>query len=293
MLLADTDSIFATGATAYTGTYNTGAATWDFSINIADGQYVTFAKTVSTDTTPPVITSVNLASGTLMPLGTFSYSFSYADTGSSINTSSVTLGIYSWNTGSSTWNATNLAGTYMTPTTITSSTGAFQITNLPYGKYRFDMIVADTNGNTLTQSTTLFVDAIEWIISGPLYDIGDSQTNILTFGTGELLITVKTVGAGFDLSMLRTQDLTLGSGSISVWNGTNGWGYDLYNGVSYSGSLTAHGTSQTLASIAKNINQSGQKTTYIYRVKYGVLPTVNDADGSYTGKMQFGINLIY
>ncbi len=67
MLLADTDSIFATGATAYTGTYNTGAATWDFSFNISDGQYVSFAKTVSSDTTPPVISNPNIASGTLIP----------------------------------------------------------------------------------------------------------------------------------------------------------------------------------------------------------------------------------
>ena len=223
ILLMDTDSTFAVGATAYTGTYNTGANSWDFSVNIADQQYLTFAKNVSTDTTAPIISNPNIASGTLIPTGNFSYQFSYADTGSAINTSSVTMNIYSWNTGSSTWNSTNLAPTYMSTTSISSSTGVFQLSNLPYGKYRFDMIVADTVGNTLTQSTTLFVDAIEWIVSSPIYDIGGVQTSILGIGTGELLITVKTVGAGFDLSMFRSQDLILGSGSITVWNGANGW----------------------------------------------------------------------
>lgn len=122
MLFTDTNSIFATGSTTYTGTYSTGSNTWDFSLNIADLDYITFAKTVSVDTTPPVISSVNIASGTLIPTGTFSYSFSYVDTGSSINTGSVALAIYSWNTGSSNWNATNLAGTYATITSATSAT---------------------------------------------------------------------------------------------------------------------------------------------------------------------------
>ena len=67
MMLVDTDAIFATGATAYTGTYNTGATTWDFTLNISDLQYITFAKIIPTDLTPPTITSINIASGTLIP----------------------------------------------------------------------------------------------------------------------------------------------------------------------------------------------------------------------------------
>ena len=193
MLLADMDGVFATGVTTSTGTYSTGTNTWDFSLNITDMQYVTFAKIVSVDTTPPVISNPSIASGTLIPTGTFSYSFSYADTGSAINTGSVDLGIYSWNTGSSTWNVTDLAGTYATLTSATSSTGTFQITGLPFGKYRFDQIVSDTSANQVTQSTTLFVDAITWTISAPLYDIGGGQTNITSFGSGELIITMQTV----------------------------------------------------------------------------------------------------
>lgn len=57
--------------------------------------------------------------------------------------------------------------------------------------------------------------------------------------------------------------------------------------------LTAHGTTQTLANIAKNINQSGQRNTFTYRVKYGVNPNVNILSGDYLGKLQFGLNLTY
>lgn len=244
------------------------------------------------DTVPPMITSENAASGTLAPSGNFTYQFSYTDTGSSINTSSVKLAIYSWNTGSLTWNTTNLAPSYSTPGTITSSTGIFQIQNLPYGKYRFDRIISDTNNNQLTSSSTIFVDAIEWTISSPIYDIGGQQTDIAGFGSGELLITVKTVGAGFSLDMQRTQDLTLGTGSITVWNGTNGWGYELYNGA-YSGTLAAHGTNQILGTVAKSINPNGEKNTYTYRVKYGMKASTLQEAGDYIGKLKFGINLTY
>lgn len=44
ILLTDADGVFATGTTAYTGIYNTGTTTWDFSLDIGDLQYITFAK---------------------------------------------------------------------------------------------------------------------------------------------------------------------------------------------------------------------------------------------------------
>lgn len=67
ILLTDANSIFATGTVSYTGTYSTGSNTWDFSLNIADLEYMSFAKIVSTDTTPPIISNPNIASGTLIP----------------------------------------------------------------------------------------------------------------------------------------------------------------------------------------------------------------------------------
>ncbi len=90
------------------------------------------------------------------------------------------------------------------------------------------------------------------------------------FGSGELIVTVKTVGAAFDVSMLRTEDLTFGTGVIGVYSGSTGWGYDLWNGSTYSNTLTAHDTSQIIATNPKNIDPNGQKNTYTYRIKYGM-----------------------
>ena len=74
-----------------------------------------------------------------------------------------------------------------------TSTGFLAITNLPYGKYRFDISVSDNVGNITMQSYTYFVDAIEWTIDSDIYNIGDIINNITKFGTGELVITVRTV----------------------------------------------------------------------------------------------------
>lgn len=222
-LLTDTDSTFAPGATAYTGTYSTGSNTWDFSLGIIDMQYVAFAKSVPTDTTPPVILTNSVASGTLAPYGTFPITLTYADTGSSIVAGSLTGRIYAWDATGATWSPTNIASPYLTITSASTSTGVFQLTGLPYGKYRFDFLISDSAGNTLIQSYTYYVDGLTWTISAPSYDIGPAQTSIQTFGTGELLLTVQTVGAAFDLSMLRTNDLTYITDVIPVYSGSTGW----------------------------------------------------------------------
>ena len=94
---------------------------------------------------------------------------------------------------------------------------------LPTGKYRFDISIADNIGNIRTQSSTYYIDAIEWSISSAQYDIGSIANNIQTFGSGEYIITVKTVGAGFRIAMTSTSPLSSGPDSISYWNGITGW----------------------------------------------------------------------
>ena len=40
-----------------------------------------------------------------------------------------------------------------------------------------------------------------------------------TFGTGELIVTVKTVGAGFALTLSPNSTLVASTDTISYWNG--------------------------------------------------------------------------
>lgn len=177
--------------------------------------------------------------------------------------------------------------------TPTSSTGNLQVNNLPFGKYRFDISVTDIAGNTTAQSFTYFVDQIEWTVSSPIFDIGSVESSILGWGTGELIVTVKTIGAGVHLSMIRNTDLTHATDTIGVYDGSNGWGYDLWNGSSYAGLLLSHSTSQTIANTTKNINPNGLRDTFTYRIRYGVKSGANTPAEDYTGTVNFGLNLTY
>ena len=85
-MLVDNDGIFASGAVAYTGTLNAG--NWEFIVNINDMQYITFGQ--QGDLVAPTITSISLASGSLMPIGNFPLIIAYSDTGSLINTATFT-----------------------------------------------------------------------------------------------------------------------------------------------------------------------------------------------------------
>ncbi len=252
MMLIDADGTFAAGASVYTGTLNAG--NWEFTIDVGDMSYMTFAKSVPTDTTPPVINTISVSSGALFPIGNFPLTVSYSDTGSTINTASFTGKIYAWD-GVSAWGVTDLAPGYMTLSgAATTSTGRLTISGLPFGKYRFDISVADTIGNMQTQSIVYYIDAIDWSISSDTYDIGILSPGPQIFGTGEMIITVRTVGAAFNLSMIATNTLTKSAETINYWNGTLGWGYDQWNGSAFLGTIISTGTTGTLANQGASIN---------------------------------------
>lgn len=90
----------------------------------------------------------------------------------------------------------------------TTSTGQLTIVGLPFGKYRFDISIADTLGNTTTQSNTYYIDGLSWNISSDEYDIGTLSPGPQIFGTGEMIVTVQTVGAAFNLKMIGANTLT-------------------------------------------------------------------------------------
>ena len=99
-MLVDTDGTFAAGATSYTGTLVSG--NWEFTANITDMDIITFAT--MGDITPPVISGASIASGTLIPHGNFSLTYNYTDVGSGINPGTATGQIYSWNSGTLSYN---------------------------------------------------------------------------------------------------------------------------------------------------------------------------------------------
>ena len=91
------------------------------------------------------------------------------------------------------------------------------LANLPFGKYRLDTQISDNAGNTTAIQTIFYVDQLEWSISHDVHDIGDIRANTLKNAPGELVITVKTIGAPFRITMQQTQ-LQRSGFSIPFWN---------------------------------------------------------------------------
>lgn len=174
-----------------------------------------------------------------------------------------------------------------------SGTGVFQLQNIPYGKYRFDQYVSDVEGNVRIEPIVLYIDQIEWNVSQAGYDIGSLNPGVTGFGSGDIVITVKTIGAGFDLSLERTADLgTISGSTISVWDGTSGWGYEKLNGI-YTDTLSSHGTKVVFASQTKSINTNGERNMYTYRVRWGAKTNTTAPAQNYMGHVSLGILLTY
>ena len=283
-MFVDNDGIFASGTSIYTGTLNAG--NWEFTVNIGDLQYVTFGQVG--DIVPPTILTNSKSSGALLPIGNFTIVNTYSDTGSLINPLSYTGRLYSWNTTGATWNTTNIAPSYMSITGATSTTtGTLLVNNLPFGKYRVDVSISDNAGNTQTQSYTYFVDAVEWSVSGDTYDIGTAVPNTSTFWSGNLTVTVKTVGAGFTLKMTSNNTLATWPENINYWDGVKWWGYDT------GWWILGNTTNTTVATQWWNINQNGLKNTYTYNLKYGLNITAEMVAGIYNGTIKLDLILNY
>lgn len=59
-----------------------------------------------------------------------------------------------------------------------------------------------------------------------------------------MTVTVKTVGAGFQVDIDTSTPLSSGIEIIPDWNGSNGYGYDIFP---YSGTLSPVGANQIIA----------------------------------------------
>ncbi len=252
--------------------------------------FSTFTVAVSAppaDTTPPVISSITPLTGSLLPTGnTVILSFNYSDTGSAINQATATGTLSKWNTGSSTW--ITQTGV-LTATTINSGSAIYTSTGRAYGKYRFDVTVKDNQGNTRTGSTIFYLDQLDWNVSTSTLDVGDMMTNVTKFSTGEIIITVNTVGAGFTVTMNDNSVLTYSGQTINEWDGTKGYGFEKFNGVAYSGTISTINPNQNVQTQAASINTTGDRTTYTYRLKIGALVQSLQAAGQYANDMTFQI----
>lgn len=242
------------------------------------------------DTLAPTIDSYSPQSDSLLPTGIFTLYFSYSDNlgGSGINSSSGNLSLQKWN--SAWWvYGSDISGTYVNSQNITTSAATFDISGLPYGKYKASFSLADNAGNTVNQEIILYIDAPELIVSSGSLDLWNTDS-FSEYYSQELEITVKTLGAAHEIFLKKNTDLISWSDTIEQYNGTWYW-YDLW--PSYSNSISDFWVSSSIGSSNANINTNGDKNIYTYRIKIWALIDIQQAAGDYEWSIDIGIELEY
>ncbi|MCH2188344.1 hypothetical protein MK079_00760, partial [Candidatus Gracilibacteria bacterium] len=149
--------------------------------------------------------------------------------------------------------------------------------------------VSDANGNTVSQLLDFYIDIPEFIISTGSIDIGVIDHLSESF-SDTVTVTVRTLGAGFDVTMNTTTLPSYSSESLSDWDGSDGFGYQA---SPFSGTITTIASNQNIASQASGINTNGQKNTYTYDIQLGALIEQTQSAGNYIGSIDFGIELDY
>jgi len=283
---------------------------WDFSLEVwPDGftspdycfrmvtaddqvlQYTQYPRVSLTDSTEPMMTTFSPADNTLRPVWNFEALYEYTESTSWVRLNSIGFTLEKWN-GIAAYGP-DISWTNASTGSLTHTGSNYSITWLDFGKYRATFNVTDNIGNTKTQEHIIYIDEIEFLISTGSIDIGAIGESATIFTSAwELTVTVKTLWAPFDVTMLPNTDLTLGLDTIPIWD-TVTWFW--YQEPPYSGTILSHSGGVVIGSQTGALNTNGDKNTYEYKVRYSALLDVieNYTAGSYTGSVDFGININY
>jgi hypothetical protein len=129
--------------------------------------------------------------------------------------------------------------------------------------------------------------------------IGKLTTNSITLGTGEVIITIQTIGAGFQLSLGGSGTLDAGLSQIGAYNGTAGYGIDYASSgsgtlKSYNGTLTAiPGTVLENFATGSYIGGNGNLHIFTYTIKHGAKITALQTAGNYISNTSVNLSLTY
>lgn len=238
-----------------------------------------------TDVTAPTIDAYSPEDNLLLPIGNFNISIAHSDSESGINTSTRSLTLSKWN--GSTWGS-DIAASYVNfaGTTVTQSGANFPVANLPYGKYKATYGIGDNFGNMASQDIIFYVDQVEFNISTGSIDIGTLPFGSQQFSSWELLLTVKTVWAGFQINMTHSNPFTYAYGTIPDWDGIQWFWFDVFP---YSWLIQTINAWTLIASQSWSLNTDGNQNTYTYKVKYWALVDQNQLAGDYSTNVSFSI----
>lgn len=200
-----------------------------------------------------------------------------------------TIELYKWD-GVSTY-GDDISSTYIdfSNKVLTNTGSTYPVSWLSFGKYKIDFIIKDNQWNSTSSSTIFYVDQPEFSVSTGTIDVGNLDPMNDVFSPS-VTLTVKTVGAWFDLIMNRSSNFTEGIENIPNWNGTTGYGYQK---TPYNGLVDAIDTDELIVSQAQIANTNGDKNTYTYDLQIWALIDIQQPWWNYEGGMDFSIILDY
>lgn len=251
--------------------------------------FVATQPTASWDTTPPVISSINYASGTLLPWWIHNIIINYSDTGSLINTTSDTIALYKWN-WTAWWSDISASWLNMWSKVITSTWATYPTNDLAFWKYSYNFTISDNSWNTSSTWAVFYVDQPEIIVSSWSLDIWNLKNGITKFSTWQLDITIKTVWAWFNLILNKDSTVTNWTAIITDWNGIDWFWFDKNPFTSI---INLINTNEIIATQTWSINVNWDKNTYIYSVKFWSLIWAEQVAWDYEWLIRFWLNLDY
>jgi len=241
----------------------------------------------SLDTTDPLITSTSVASGSLLPGGNHNISITYSDADSGIDSWSIDYALNKWD-GISAYGS-DISGTSMSLVYSDASNANLSFDDLEFGKYRFTFSIDDNAWNTSFTQIIFYIDEPEFIVSTPEIDLWilSSENNVFS---PTVTITVKTVGAWFDVTMDRSSPFSEWLDEIPSYNWSLWYGFQQ---TPYTSVIAEIGSSENIASEWSLINTNGNKNTYTYEVQIWALIDQQQSAWNYIGDLDFNISLDY
>lgn len=255
----------------------------------ANIDYITFQNTAG-DTTPPTITSLWFASWSLLPGWNHTLIINYNDLQSWINTTTDVITLQKWN-GSSWWPDISATWLNLWSKVITATSASYPTNNLGFWKYLYTFQISDNSSNSSSTWAVFYIDIPEITVSTGSFDIGNLSGTGLNFSSDEIIITVKTVGAWFELQLWKNSpfvndlwdEIIDFDGSKWVW----------YDKSPYSWTNTHINNNPIIATQSGSINTNWDKNTYTYNVKIGTLLEEYQASWEYDMNLSFHIHLDY
>lgn len=281
-----------TGITTWTHAYKwcyTKDWAWSAWSDKAWIDYITFQNS-TVDTTPPSITSINHASWSLLPWWNHNLIINYNDTETGINTGSsiITLQKWSW---SSWWSDISTSWLNLTWKTIWLTSATYPTNNLDYWKYYYTFQISDNNWNSSSTWAIFYIDRPEITISTWSLNIWNLTSNITSFSSDEIIVTIKTVWAPFQVILNKTSTMNDWNwNEIINWNWTKWIWYDKF---AYSGTISTINTNEVLWNQSWSININWDLNTYTYKIKMWALIETEQADWIYQSNLSFWLNLTY